>query len=147
MSYPKQSRGHFETWYCIGGFIYINVLTHSFYLDGSGTVPDGQAGAEGFDCPDDFIVVSGIRLCGYKINDGKLNLDYSQSTPVTGFRLQYTLQLFQSFLLPIIIFWFFFVLFGQSLVGSWKYFPRNLLKNRGLGSNGISRFIFLIWTH
>lgn len=91
ISYPKQSRGHFKTWYFIGGFIYINVLTHSFYTDGSGTVPDGQAGAEGFDCPDDFIVVSGIRLCGYKINDGKLNLDYSQNTPVTGFRLQYTL--------------------------------------------------------
>lgn len=91
ISYPKQYWGHFKTWYFIGGFIYINVLTHSFYLDGSGTVPDGQAGAEGFDCPDDFIVVSGIRLCGYKINDGKLNLDYSQNTPVTGFRLQYTL--------------------------------------------------------
>lgn len=58
-------------------------------------MPEGQAGAEGFDCPDDFIVVSGIRLCGYKFNDGKLNVDYSKNTPVTGFRLQYDNLLFK----------------------------------------------------
>lgn len=83
-------------------------------------MPDGQAGAEGFDCPDDFIVVSGIRLCGYKINDGKLNLDYSQNTPVTGFRLQYTLpftavsKLFKAFCYQLL----YFGLFGQNLIGS-----------------------------
>ncbi|XP_030374215.1 uncharacterized protein LOC115623811 [Scaptodrosophila lebanonensis] len=33
-------------------------------------VPDGQAGAGIFNCPDDFIAINSVRLCGERFNDG-----------------------------------------------------------------------------
>ncbi|XP_063924237.1 uncharacterized protein LOC135138242 [Zophobas morio] len=47
------------------------------------TVPPGQAGAEIFSCPDDYIVIGGIRLCGDKLNDGSLIEDFTMNAPVT----------------------------------------------------------------
>lgn len=41
-----------------------------------------QAGAEIFSCPDDFIAVNHIRLCGSKLNDGSISEDYNQNKPV-----------------------------------------------------------------
>jgi hypothetical protein len=52
--------------------------------DGESTVPPGQAGAEIFNCPDDYIVIGGIRLCGDKFNDGSLIEDFTMNAPVTG---------------------------------------------------------------
>lgn len=47
-------------------------------------IPPGQAGAEVSDCPDDYIVISGIRLCGERLNDASVNIDFTQNAPVTG---------------------------------------------------------------
>lgn len=55
-----------------------------YVLDGIPTVPEGQAGAEVFDCPDDYIVVDGIRLCGYKLNDASTIFDYTKNAIVSG---------------------------------------------------------------
>ena len=35
-----------------------------YFADGQPLIPPGQAGAEVFNCPDDYIVINGIRLCG-----------------------------------------------------------------------------------
>lgn len=42
----------------------------------------GQAGAEIFGCPDDFIAVNYIRLCGYKLNDGAQSINFNINEPV-----------------------------------------------------------------
>ncbi|XP_065173022.1 uncharacterized protein [Atheta coriaria] len=55
----------------------------NFDDDGSLTVPAGQAGAGVINCPDDYIVVNGIRLCGDRLNDGSLIDDFSANAPVT----------------------------------------------------------------
>uniref|UniRef100_T1GZ44 Uncharacterized protein n=1 Tax=Megaselia scalaris TaxID=36166 RepID=T1GZ44_MEGSC len=36
----------------------------------------GQAGADVFSCPDDFIAINQLRLCGEKLNDGNTLEDY-----------------------------------------------------------------------
>lgn len=54
------------------------------FLDGIILIPPGQAGVEIFNCPDDYIVVNGIRLCGDRLNDGSVNLDFRVNAPVTG---------------------------------------------------------------
>lgn len=51
--------------------------------DGNSLIPPRQAGAEIYNCPDDFIVVNGLRLCGEKLNDGARSEDFTQSFPVT----------------------------------------------------------------
>ncbi|KAG8285692.1 hypothetical protein J6590_075426 [Homalodisca vitripennis] len=75
------------------GIVYSNVAAGGMEFDfeivnkeadGTDTVPEGQAGAERFDCPDDYIVISGTRLCGYKFNDGSILVDFSKNYPVTG---------------------------------------------------------------
>ncbi|EFA05241.2 hypothetical protein TcasGA2_TC015389 [Tribolium castaneum] len=50
---------------------------------GESTVPAGQAGAEIFNCPDDYIIIGGTRLCGDKFNDGALIEDFTMNAPVT----------------------------------------------------------------
>ncbi|KAJ9595502.1 hypothetical protein L9F63_013324, partial [Diploptera punctata] len=54
-------------------------------VDGDGmlVIPPGQAGAEVFNCPDDYIVINGIRLCGERLNDASVQLDFTQNAPVT----------------------------------------------------------------
>lgn len=44
----------------------------------------GQAGIETFDCPNDYIIINGVRLCGNKFNDGMTNPDLTMNAPVTG---------------------------------------------------------------
>lgn len=51
--------------------------------EGHSVIPPRQAGAEIYNCPDDFIIINGIRLCGEKLNDGARSEDFSQSFPVT----------------------------------------------------------------
>lgn len=36
------------------------------------------------DCPDDFIVIDGVRLCGDKFNDGTTTNNASLNAAVTG---------------------------------------------------------------
>ncbi|KAF6202643.1 hypothetical protein GE061_003042 [Apolygus lucorum] len=50
--------------------------------DGGPTVPDGEAGAEVFNCPDDYIAVRNVRLCGQKVNDATVQPDFTQNAPV-----------------------------------------------------------------
>lgn len=47
----------------------------------------GQAGADIFNCPDDYIVIGGTRLCGNKFNDGSVNDDFTMNADVTGKRI------------------------------------------------------------
>lgn len=65
-----------------------------FFLSSAGafTVPIGQAGVEMFNCPDDYIVISGIRLCGYKFNDAFFESDFNKNYPVTGTQTNFCLQ-------------------------------------------------------
>ncbi|XP_059471873.1 uncharacterized protein LOC132194549 isoform X2 [Neocloeon triangulifer] len=50
---------------------------------GQSIIPVNQAGAGVFNCPDDYIVVSGVRLCGEKLNDATTNIDFTVNAPVT----------------------------------------------------------------
>ncbi|XP_017959057.1 uncharacterized protein LOC108653207 [Drosophila navojoa] len=45
-------------------------------------VPDGQAGAGIFNCPDDFIAINSVRLCGERLNDGIEIEDYTMHATV-----------------------------------------------------------------
>ncbi|XP_070507138.1 uncharacterized protein [Chironomus tepperi] len=47
-------------------------------------IAPGQAGAEIFGCPDDFLAVNYIRICGYKLNDGALTINFNTNEPVTS---------------------------------------------------------------
>ncbi|XP_052125230.1 uncharacterized protein LOC113216579 [Frankliniella occidentalis] len=51
--------------------------------NGAPTIPPGQAGAEVFNCPSDYIVLNGIRLCGERLNDASVDSDYTHNSPVT----------------------------------------------------------------
>uniref|UniRef100_A0A182TB73 Uncharacterized protein n=1 Tax=Anopheles maculatus TaxID=74869 RepID=A0A182TB73_9DIPT len=50
--------------------------------DGSSIVPPNQAGVELFSCPDDFIAINFVRLCGERLNDGSLVADASINKPL-----------------------------------------------------------------
>ena len=58
--------------------------TKHYFADGQPLIPPGQAGAEVFNCPDDYIVINGIRLCGERLNDASVQLDFTRNSPVTG---------------------------------------------------------------
>ncbi|EDW83807.2 uncharacterized protein Dwil_GK13805 [Drosophila willistoni] len=45
-------------------------------------VADGQAGAGIFNCPDDFIAINSVRLCGERFNDGLENDDFTMHSQV-----------------------------------------------------------------
>lgn len=45
-------------------------------------VPEGQAGAGIFNCPDDFIAINQVRLCGDRFNDGTENEDFTANAIV-----------------------------------------------------------------
>ncbi|XP_063218627.1 uncharacterized protein LOC134528890 [Bacillus rossius redtenbacheri] len=51
--------------------------------DGQSVIPRNQAGADVFNCPDDYIIISGIRLCGEKLNDATVDIDFRNNAPVT----------------------------------------------------------------
>ncbi|XP_037821373.1 uncharacterized protein LOC119610297 [Lucilia sericata] len=50
--------------------------------DENDLVPDGQAGAGIFNCPDDFLGINQVRLCGERFNDGTENEDFTIHAPV-----------------------------------------------------------------
>ncbi|CAG9830897.1 unnamed protein product [Diabrotica balteata] len=54
------------------------------FANGVTTVPVGTAGVGILDCPNDYIVIDGTSLCGYKFNDGSVNSNLSVNAPVTG---------------------------------------------------------------
>ncbi|ALC46982.1 CG14280 [Drosophila busckii] len=45
-------------------------------------VPDEQAGAGIFNCPDDFLAINSVRLCGERFNDGIENEDFTMHATV-----------------------------------------------------------------
>ncbi|XP_004524132.1 uncharacterized protein LOC101453132 [Ceratitis capitata] len=45
-------------------------------------VPDGQAGAGIFNCPDDYIAINQVRLCGERFNDGTDTDDFTQNAAI-----------------------------------------------------------------
>lgn len=45
-------------------------------------MPANQAGVEILNCPDDFIAINHLRLCGDRFNDGSSELDFSMNSPV-----------------------------------------------------------------
>ncbi|KAL1502846.1 hypothetical protein ABEB36_007930 [Hypothenemus hampei] len=51
--------------------------------DGQSTVPAGQAGVDVLNCPDDYVIIDGIRLCGDRFNDGSTQMDFTMDAPVT----------------------------------------------------------------
>ena len=53
--------------------------------DGQSIIPPRQAGAEIYNCPDDFVIINGMRLCGERLNDGSRSADFSLNFPVTDF--------------------------------------------------------------
>jgi len=40
-------------------------------------ISDGQAGAGIFNCPDDFIAINSVPLCGERFNDGRESDDFT----------------------------------------------------------------------
>jgi hypothetical protein len=46
-------------------------------------VPPNQAGAEIFNCGDDYITINSVRLCGEKLNDGSTIEDFTRNGLVT----------------------------------------------------------------
>ncbi|CAH1118430.1 unnamed protein product [Phaedon cochleariae] len=51
--------------------------------DGIVTLPRGMAGVDSMDCPNDYIVIAGTRLCGYRFNDGTVNANLTMNAAVT----------------------------------------------------------------
>ncbi|XP_059610087.1 uncharacterized protein LOC132257265 [Phlebotomus argentipes] len=69
---------------------YVNNTEEEFQLtntdeDGVSIIPPKQAGAEIFNCADDYIAINGVRLCGERLNDGSRSEDFTKSFPVTDF--------------------------------------------------------------
>ena len=52
--------------------------------DENGNLFSEQAGAEIFSCPNDFIAINYIRLCGNRFNDGSLTTNYNVDRHVTS---------------------------------------------------------------
>lgn len=48
------------------------------------TVPEGEAGAESYNCPDDYIVLNNMRLCGFRLNDASENSNLRENNAVKG---------------------------------------------------------------
>lgn len=53
--------------------------------NGISTIPREQAGAEIFNCPDDYIAVNSIRLCGERFNDATITDNFTTNAPITDF--------------------------------------------------------------
>lgn len=64
------------------------------------TIPQGQAGVGVMDCPDDYIVIDGVRLCGARFNDGTVTNNASVNAVVTG---TYIYLLINCCIFPLII--------------------------------------------
>ncbi|XP_053699105.1 uncharacterized protein LOC128746079 [Sabethes cyaneus] len=51
--------------------------------DGTSLIQPNTAGVEIYNCPDDFIAINYLRLCGDRLNDGSSIANYTQNAPVT----------------------------------------------------------------
>ncbi|KPI94026.1 hypothetical protein RR46_13191 [Papilio xuthus] len=51
--------------------------------DGLPLIPPRQAGVEIFNCPSDWLLISAVRLCGERLNDGSIVQDFYLDAPVT----------------------------------------------------------------
>lgn len=47
-------------------------------------VPAGEAGVGLIQCPDDYLIMAGTRLCGDRLNDGSGDPQPTNNGPVTG---------------------------------------------------------------
>ncbi|XP_066153722.1 uncharacterized protein [Euwallacea fornicatus] len=77
-----------EAGYCSITFSNVaNRQTYPFQMvnrlpSGDLTVPSGQAGVDVLNCPDDYIVIDGTRLCGDRFNDGSTVSDFTMDASV-----------------------------------------------------------------
>lgn len=55
----------------------------TIFLEGLPIIPPRQAGVEIFDCPSDWLLISAVRLCGERLNDGSVLQDFESDAPVT----------------------------------------------------------------
>ncbi|XP_058811178.1 uncharacterized protein LOC131676068 [Topomyia yanbarensis] len=51
--------------------------------EGASLVQPNSAGVEIYSCPDDYIAINYLRLCGERLNDGSSSEDYTRNSPVT----------------------------------------------------------------
>jgi len=67
-----------------------NIHVTELYVPENGNlvIPGGQAGVGLRDCPYDFILINGYRLCGERFNDATTNVLFVEDAPVTGMRMQ-----------------------------------------------------------
>lgn len=66
----------------------ISVLIHAMpKAQGNLLLPSGQAGVGIRNCPDDYLLISGVRLCGERLNDGTKSSLMMDDAPISG-RLQ-----------------------------------------------------------
>ncbi|KAL9695523.1 hypothetical protein quinque_014808 [Culex quinquefasciatus] len=54
----------------------------NFDEDGASLTRPNTAGVEIYNCPDDFVALNYLRLCGERLNDGATSEDYGQNAPV-----------------------------------------------------------------
>ncbi|KPJ19810.1 hypothetical protein RR48_07409 [Papilio machaon] len=55
----------------------------NYDTDGLPLIPPRQAGVEIFNCPSDWLLISAVRLCGERLNDGSVVQDFYLDAPVT----------------------------------------------------------------
>ncbi|CAG5028168.1 unnamed protein product [Parnassius apollo] len=55
----------------------------NYDTDGLPIIPSRQAGVEIFNCPSDWLLISAIRLCDERLNDGSVLQDFYLNAPVT----------------------------------------------------------------
>ena len=63
-------------------FVFKLSTFYIFFADQNDIVPDGQAGAGIFNCPDDYVAINQIRLCGERFNDGTEIESFLENAPV-----------------------------------------------------------------
>ena len=48
------------------------------------TTAEGEAGVGVQQCPDDFLQLGGVRVCGSVLNDGSVDPKFTENAPVRG---------------------------------------------------------------
>lgn len=57
---------------------------HFLLTAGESLTPAGEAGSDTLSCPNDYVIINGLRLCGDRFNDGSVIMDNTMNAPVTG---------------------------------------------------------------
>ncbi|CAG0914760.1 unnamed protein product [Notodromas monacha] len=84
----RKEKGHCSVTYKNrDNFQVLNIGSHKYgYSSTTLTTSKGAAGAGIFQCPDDYIVLTGgLRLCGEKLNDGSQYTNSCMNGPVIGY--------------------------------------------------------------